>query len=655
MEFLAQFSPFKLQYVKGVDNIVPDALSRRADYSFFEDLDVLNTTLVPTTMGVTPYGELPDEESYAYLFHTAVRMPDLLSHVGLSLPCEALPVVSVGGEGKNKISIPLSHIATRSGKSYDNIVPLGPPLLFGKAVGDLFKPVLDTSVAMPTSDLERLISRFTATEPEALAAIAAHPQQLGKHPCKFVGGFLYVQIADSPPQWRLYVPPICRSSLLFELHDLAAHQGGKRVRDLVARSYYWPSLLKDVDEYVRTCQSCQEMKPNNVGQIAEPRTLPDPIMPWDSIMMDFVGPFRKNDRGNAQILVFVDRFTRMCHLVPCPLELTARDCARLYLNNVYRYHGLSRQFISDKDKLFTSDFWQQFFAAIGTKVTFGTAYHSSSSHLVERLNRVVEEALRHYVNCSGSDWEDYLCLVEFSLNNCPQAAHGYTPFFLDTGRQPLTPTSLLASPLRDRDDVSRDTVEGVQALLDKMKNAHDHAISGYHKAQSKYLARLRASLDRRAPEIDIGDLVLVEGPRVGRFAHKFEAELKVKLRPAFLGPFRVLSRVGNFLYKIDIPTSWQTHSNTFHRSQLKLYHQSTFAGRELAPAPLEHNPDTGEVEDEVESIVAHRDIKKGRGTQRQYKVKWMYARGEVDKVWYTESDLDGCSRLLQDYKTLHQL
>eukprot|EP00969_Alexandrium_andersonii_P214900 9490051-Alexandrium_andersonii.AAC.1 len=109
-------------------------------------------------------------------------MPDLLSHVGLSLPCEALPVVSVGGEGKNKISIPLSHIATRSGKSYENIVPLGPPLLFGKAVGDLFKPVLDTSVAMPTSDLERLISRFTATEPEALAAIAAHPQQLGKHP-----------------------------------------------------------------------------------------------------------------------------------------------------------------------------------------------------------------------------------------------------------------------------------------------------------------------------------------------------------------------------------------------------------------------------------------------------------------------------------------
>lgn len=651
LEFLAQFAPFRIQYVKGADNIVPDALSRRPDYSFFEDLDVLNTVLVPSvTPGISPYGEVPVDDTYLHLFHTAVRFPDLLSQTGLSSRCEGTPPVSVGGEGNQKFSVPLSHVAPGPGKAY-KLEPVGTPLFFGKPAAELFQPKVDTEVATPDSDLERLISRFTVTEPEALAAIASDPKRMGKLPCKFQGGFLYVQVHSG--EWRLYVPLVCRPHLLCELHDfpLGAHQGANRLEEVVGRSYYWPSMREDIREYVRTCQSCQEMKPRNLGQNVEPHTIPDPMMPWDSLMMDFVGPFKKTPSGNAQILVFLDRLTRRCHLVPCPLNITARDCAKLYLQNVFRFHGLSRQFISDRDKLFTSDFWQEFFSALGTKVSLGTAYHSSSSHLVERLNRVIEEALRHYVNSDGSDWEDYLCLIEFSLNNCPQAAHGLTPFFLDHGRHPLTPTDLLTSPLLTSEHISRATIKGVQDLLSKMMHAHNSAVSGYRKAQNRYMARIRASLDRRAPEIEVGDLVLVEGPKVGRFSSVVEADLKVKLRPAFLGPFRVLAAFDGCVYKVDIPASWNLTSNHFHKSQLKLYHQSTFAGREQPPAPLEYNPETGEAEDEVESIVAHKDVKRGRGTQRLYRVKWMYSRAEVDRVWYSEQELDGCRRLLDDYKT----
>mgnify|MGYP006181350467 FL=1 len=657
MEFLAQFAPFRVQYVKGVDNVVPDALSRRPDYAFFEDIDVLNTTVVPlpsSFQGVPLYGAPSLTDNYQYLFHTSVRLPDLMSHTGLSSQCEGTLPFSVGGEDsfKNSVCVPLCYVSPRNGEtSVPKPEPVGPPLLFSKAAATVFKPKVDTSIATPDSDLERLISRFTVTEPEALTAIET--KVMNSFPCKFQEGFLYVQL--TPGTWRLYVPPLCRPALMYELHDaaLGAHRGGQRLEDTLVRSYYWPGLREDVREYVRSCQLCQIGKPSNVAQRATPHTLPDPLHPWDSIVMDFVGPFRKSPTGNDQILVFLDRLTRRCHLVPCSTRITARDCALLYLQNVFRYHGLSRQFISDRDKLFTSDFWLEFFQALGTKVSLGTAYHSSSSHLVERLNRVIEEALRHYVKSDGSDWEEYLCLIEFSLNNSPQATHGYTPFFLDTGRHPLTPTDLLTSPLLSDQAVARDTIQGVKALLERMQKAHESAVHGYRKAQARYMARLRASLDRRTPSIQVGDLVLVEGPRIGRFATKIESELKVKLRPAFLGPFKVLASVDDVVYKVAIPSTWKVPNNMFHRSQL--YHQSSFAGRELPPAPLEYNPETGEVEDEVEAIVAHKTVKRGRGSQLLYKVKWLYLRSEHEHEWYPEGDLDGCARLLGEYKRAHGL
>jgi hypothetical protein len=263
----------------------------------------------------------------------------------------------------------------------------------------------------------------------------------------------------------------------------------------------------------------------------------------------------------------------------------------------------------------------------------------------------VQESLRHYIDRGGGDWDDIVPMVEFALNNSPIAAHGYTPFFLDTGQHPLTPADMLHAPPLSK-AVQRDTEQGVLELLESMRVAQDSAIEGIRKARDKYMAKAMAGRDTRAPEIKEGDLVLMEGPRIGRFKEKFEEGLKTKLRPLFMGPYLVEKRFNDVMYYVRVPSSWKLKSNLFHRDQLKLYKESTVQGRVNAPAPIEHDPETGEQEDEVESILAHRDKRRG---ERQYLVKWLYHKSQHDSKMLPESALDGCARILTEYKTKHAL
>eukprot|EP00969_Alexandrium_andersonii_P372885 15482759-Alexandrium_andersonii.AAC.1 len=63
------------------------------------------------------------------------------------------------------------------------------------------------------------------------------------------------------------------------------------------------------------------------------------------------------------------------------------------------------------------------------------------------------------------------------------------------------------------------------------------------------MARTASRLDARTPSIEAGDWVLVEGPRLGRFSEKVGGELKTKLHPMFLGPHKVLEKLGDVMFK----------------------------------------------------------------------------------------------------------
>ena len=94
--------------------------------------------------------------------------------------------------------------------------------------------------------------------------------------------------------------------------------------------------------------------------------------------MDYRYGFLSEPQGNTGILVFVDRFSKMVHLIPVSVNVTAEESARLFVDTVFRLHGMPEDFVSDRDPKFTFAFWVETFRLLGTSLNFSTADHPQS-------------------------------------------------------------------------------------------------------------------------------------------------------------------------------------------------------------------------------------------------------------------------------------
>ena len=113
--------------------------------------------------------------------------------------------------------------------------------------------------------------------------------------------------------------------------------------------------------------------------------------------MDLVFKFSADPHKNTNILVLVDRFSKMIHLVAVPESINASACACVFTHTVFRLHVLRRQLVSDRDSRFTADFWRSVFKRLGTRLEMSTTDHAETDGQTERANRVLEEILRGHV------------------------------------------------------------------------------------------------------------------------------------------------------------------------------------------------------------------------------------------------------------------
>ncbi|KAE9312284.1 hypothetical protein PR003_g19806 [Phytophthora rubi] len=208
-----------------------------------------------------------------------------------------------------------------------------------------------------------------------------------------------------------------RARLVHDYHDAPAggHLGREKTFAALLRDFFWPRMYKWIRKWVRSCEICQRVKPAASKQ-APLRPLPIATSAWRSVSMDFIFGLPRDAEGRTGVLVFVDRFSKIVHLAPVAAEVMADESAELFLDLVFRHHGLPESIVSDRDPRVTSAFWTLLFALLGTRLLMSTTGHPETDGQTERVNRVLEDVLRSYATPLAS-WRSFLPMAEFALNN----------------------------------------------------------------------------------------------------------------------------------------------------------------------------------------------------------------------------------------------
>ncbi|GJW22251.1 RNA-directed DNA polymerase [Tanacetum coccineum] len=336
------------------------------------------------------------------------------------------------------------------------------------------------------------------------------------------------------------------------------------------------SLNKGADALSRKYALVNSLRPRVVGLKLLPQNYPIdpdfgeqlsscqnhatlPVAPWEDISLDFVIGLPRTQRQKNSIMVVVDRFSKMAHFIACHTTYDVVQVANLYFKEIVRLHGLPCfKWLVDRVAQLLSHFWVTLWRKMGTKLKFSTSSHPQTDGQTEVTNRTLGSLLRSLINTNLKQWEELLPQAEFAYNRAPNKTTGRSPFMVVYGLNPKTPLDLAVLDTSTKfNQEASDRAADIKAL---------HQLVHDKITKSNELIKYRRDKGRKHILFQPGDLVWVHFRK-----DRFPAKRRSKLSPRGEGPFKILTKVNDNAYKVDLPGT-PAAAATFNVTDLQPYY-----------------------------------------------------------------------------------
>jgi hypothetical protein len=347
---------------------------------------------------------------------------------------------------------------------------------------------------------------------------------------------------------------------------------------------------------------------------------------------------------------------------------------RIFLDTVIKLHGAPYNLISDRGSTFASKYTHCVTELMGILQSHSTAYHPESDGQTEKMNQLMEEVLRCFVDINSTDWDIQLPMVEFSINNTPSRVTGQSPFLIVYGLHPRHPalaklvsSATAATPNRvPAKRYEQEVVKAMELLMAAtlrkvkqvpaamqftrdMQRAVEHTKLLLEAARQRMIQQTNSKRTIKLPELPNGSWVMLSTKNL-----RTRMDGCSKFLPRFIGPFQVKEQIGPVAFRLDLPATMKTTHNVFHVSLLKPF--KLRKGETIIPEPIVVN---GEEEFVVEALKGRRlktratkNKKHGKQVTQKYEylVRWEGYGKEHDQ-WVTETELKrNCEELVDAFE-----
>lgn len=371
-------------------------------------------------------------------------------------------------------------------------------------------------------------------------------------------GVLYRRnVAHAGDKRLLYVPKSVRDEILYECHDSplsGGHLGLTKTFHKLKSRYYWPHMLKDTENYVKTCLHCQTRKTPK----GSPAGLLQPIpvgLPFERVGVDVLGPFTKTNGGNRYIIVAMDYATKWAEARATPTA-TAEETANFLIDRIVCRFGCPNEILTDRGMNFRSNLVRGMLNGLGIRSLFTTAYHPACNGLVEHFNGTLAQMLSFYTGTSQKDWDLYVNLTCFSYNTSRQETTKHSPFYLLFGVEARLPVDVSLRRNADKDN-------DIETVLRRVQKCRQDVVKLVEKGQKKQ--KERYDKKHRHVEYEQGEQVMVWTPsrKKGR---------STKLLHRWHGPYEIVSKLSDVNYEIKIQAKGGHYIDTVHVGRMKRYY-----------------------------------------------------------------------------------